>query len=272
MELTTVLGIVIGFICICVTILLNGDLMGFVHMPSIFIVFGGTIAATVVAYPGKMLKNAIAVFKKAFRKKQIDLNDEIDLIIRIANIARREGLLALEDALDDVDNDYLKKGIMLIVDGADTELIKNVMQTDMHFAQERHSQGQAIVNSMAVYAPAFGMVGTLIGLINMLANLDSPDALGPGMSTALITTFYGTLLANLVFSPIAKKLKVQSDVEMLQKELLMEGLLSIQDGENPRIIKDKLTSFIAQSEVRSEEATAAAAAAANEVQEIANEE
>lgn len=272
MELTTILGIVIGFICICVTILLNGDIMGFVHLPSIFIVFGGTIAATIVSYPGKMLRSAIAVFRKAFRKKPIDYNDEIDLIIKIANIARREGLLALEDAVDDVDNDFLKKGIMLIVDGADTELIKNVMQTEIHFAQERHVQGQAIVNSMAGYAPAFGMVGTLIGLINMLANLSNADALGPGMSTALITTFYGTLLANLVFTPIAKKLKVQSDEEMLQKELLMEGLLSIQDGENPRIIKDKLTSFIAQSDVRGEEESAAAAAAAKEVQEITDEE
>lgn len=261
MELTTVFGIIIGFICVCITIVLGGSLGGFVHLPSIFVVFGGTIAATIVAYPVKMLKSAILVFKKAFRKTEIDMNKEIELIINIANIARREGLLALEDALDDVDNDFLKKGIMLIVDGADTELIKNVMQTEIYFAQERHAQGQAIMNAMASYAPAFGMVGTLIGLINMLANLSDAGALGPGMSTALITTLYGTLLANLVFNPVAKKLKTQSDSETLQKELLMEGLLSIQDGENPRIIKDKLTSFLSRSDVAVEGAD-------GEVQEI----
>ncbi|MDD5018484.1 MAG: motility protein A [Eubacteriales bacterium] len=250
MEITTIIGIVAGFFCICISILFNGSLDSFINWPSVLIVFGGTIAATVVAYPSTMLKSCIKVYKNAFKKKDFDLNKDIDLIINIANIARKEGLLALENLIEEMEDPFLKKGIMLIVDGADTELVKNVLHTEIYFIQERHTQGQAIINSMATYAPAFGMVGTLIGLINMLKNLDDYDALGPGMATALVTTFYGVLLANLVLNPIAKKLKVQSDKEVLRKELYIEGLLSVQEGENSRIIKDKLTSFIPRREVK----------------------
>jgi len=265
-EKTTLLGIILGFACIAIAISIDGSILSFAHLPSAFIVIGGTLAATIVSYPGKMLKSLKTVYTNAFKKKTIDLNADIDLVIHIANIARREGLLALEDAIGEIDNPFLQKGIMLIVDGADTELVKSILQTEISFVQERHGQGQAIISSMAGYAPAFGMIGTLIGLINMLKDLSNVDALGPGMSTALITTFYGVVLANLVFAPIAKKLKSQSDSENLQKELYMEGLLSIQDGENPRIIKDKLTSFISRREIRKEDD-----GAGKEVSEIVEE-
>lgn len=253
MEKTTIIGIIAGFACIIISIMLSGDVMSFADIPSVFIVFGGVIASTIVSYPGKMLKSLKTVYQNAFRAKKIDLNDDIELIIRIANIARREGLLALEDAMGDFDNPFLQKGIMLIVDGADAELVKNILETEIAFIQERHSQGQAIILSMSSYSPAYGMIGTLIGLINMLKELDDMDSLAPNMAVALVTTFYGVVLANLIFTPIAKKLKVQSDSEALQKELYLEGLLSIQDGENPRIIKDKLTSFIARRDVRKDE-------------------
>lgn len=255
MEKTTLIGILAGFGCIIVSIMLDGKVDTFFNLPSIMIVVGGTIASTIVSYPGKMLKSLKTVYTNAFKVKKIDLNEDIEMIIRIANIARREGLLALEDAMGDFDNPFLKKGIMLIVDGADTELVKNILETEITFIQERHGQGQAIILSMASYAPAYGMIGTLIGLINMLKNLTDTATLGPSMSVALITTFYGVVLANLVFTPIAKKLKVQSDAESLQKELYMEGLLSIQDGENPRIIKDKLTSFISRRDQKKEAAS-----------------
>lgn len=253
MELTTLAGIAFGAVCIVISILLQGDLAQFYDLSSIFIVFGGTIASTVVSYQGKTLKSLKNVYQNAFRKKPLDLNKDIELIISIANIARREGLLALEDAMTDMDNPFLKKGIMLIVDGADAELIKNILETEIYFIQTRHNQGQAVINSMAQYAPAYGMIGTLIGLIVMLRNLDDINSLGPAMATALITTFYGVILANLIFTPISKKLKTQSEAEALQKELYIEGLLSIQNGENPRIIRDKLTSFIARKELRPEE-------------------
>lgn len=253
MEKTTVSGILLGFACIAISISLAGEMSAFIDFKSVLIVLGGTIASTIVSYPGKMLKSLKTVYTNAFKKKNIDLNEDIELVIQIANIARREGLLALEDAMEEIENPFLKKGIMLIVDGADTELVKSILQTEIAFIQERHTQGQAIVMSMASYAPAYGMIGTLIGLINMLKNLTDYGTLGPNMAIALITTFYGIVLANLVFTPIAKKLKAQSDAENLQKELYMEGLLSIQDGENPRIIKDKLTSFLSRREIRKEE-------------------
>jgi chemotaxis protein MotA len=253
LELTTLVGIAFGAICIVISIFLQGDLGQFYDLSSIFIVIGGTIASTVISYQGKTLKSLKEVYHNAFKKRMVDLNGDIELIISIANIARREGLLALEDAMTDVDNPFLKKGIMLIVDGADAELIKNILETEIYFIQTRHNQGQAVINSMAQYAPAYGMIGTLIGLIVMLRNLDDINSLGPAMATALITTFYGVVLANLVFTPISKKLKSQSEAEALQKELYIEGLLSIQNGENPRIIRDKLTSFIARKELKLEE-------------------
>ncbi len=253
MEKTTVIGISAGFACILISILLDGELGTYFNLPSLFVVIGGTIASTIVAYPGKMLKSLKTVYTMAFKKQHIDLNEDIELIIKVANVARREGLLALEDAVGEVENPFLQKGIMLIVDGADGELVKNILETEISFIQERHSQGQNIINSMAAFAPAYGMIGTLIGLINMLKNLSDPGTLGPSMAVALITTFYGVVLANLVFTPVSKKLKVQSDNEALQKELYMEGLLSIQDGENPRIIKDKLTAFISRRDIKQTE-------------------
>ncbi len=250
MDKTTVIGLGAGVGCIVISILLSGDLGAFFDLASIFVVVGGTIASTIVSYPGKMLKSLKTIYTMAFKAKHIDLNEDIELIIKVANVARREGLLALEDAVGEVDNPFLQKGIMLIVDGADGELVKNILETEISFIQERHTQGQNIINSMASYAPAYGMIGTLIGLILMLKNLSDSASLGPSMAVALITTFYGVVLANLVFTPVSKKLKVQSDSEALQKELFMEGLLSIQDGENPRIIKDKLQAFISRRDIK----------------------
>jgi len=255
LEKTTVVGFGAGIACIVISILMSGDLGAFFDPASIFIVVGGTIASTIISYPGKMLKSLVTIYSLAFKKQSIDLNEDIELIIKIANIARREGLLALEDAVNDVDNPFLQKGIMLIVDGADGELVKSILETEISFIQERHTQGQNIINSMAAYAPAYGMIGTLIGLILMLENLDDVASLGPQMAVPLVTTFYGVILANLVFTPISKKLQVMSNNEALQKELYMEGLLSIQDGENPRIIKDKLSAFISRQDIRRAEAS-----------------
>lgn len=256
MQKTTITGLIAGFSFIIISILISkgAELKSFLDWPSVLIVFGGTIASIFVAYPGKALKSLGIVYRTAFKKKQIDLYADIDLIIEIANIARREGLLALEDAVSDIDNPFLKKGVMLIVDGADPEFVKNVMDAEIYFIQDRHAQGQAVIDSMTAYAPAYGMIGTLIGLINMLKNLNDSASLGPAMAVALVTTFYGVVLANLVFGPISKKLKAMTAAESMQKELLLEGLLSIQDGENPRIIKDKLNAFLSRSEIQRREA------------------
>ena len=186
----------------------------------------------------------------AFKAQNVDLSKDVDNIIYIANIARREGILALEESVSQMDDPFLKKGIMLIVDGSDPELVRSIMETELDFIHERHTQGQAVLLQMSAYSPAFGMIGTLIGLINMLAKLDDPSSLGPGMATALVTTFYGSMLANMVFTPLAKKLGVMSSEEYLRKELVLEGILSIQDGENPRIIREKLNAFLSHSQLR----------------------
>ena len=244
MDITTFGGLIFGFICIIFGIFLGGELESFWDLPSLFIVFGGVFAATMVSYPLYKLRNMISVVKKAFTKSSIDLNEDIEMIITIAQIARKEGLLALENSIDDMDEPFLKKGVMLIVDGSDPELIKTVLESDIYFMDERHAQSRAIMESMSSFSPAFGMIGTLIGLINMLQHLSDPDALGPGMSTALVTTFYGCILANLLFTPLAKKLKTYSESEHLRKELLLEGMLALQDGENPRVIREKLNAFL----------------------------
>lgn len=254
MELTTLLGIIAGFGFIIYSIVNGGELGSFIEINSILIVFGGTFAATIISFPLKTLLTMGSVLKCAFQKKEYNLQEDIELIVRLANTARQEGLLALENATEDMDSPFLKKGIMLVVDGSDPELVKSVMEAEIYFLQERHAKGQAVLDAMAGYAPAFGMVGTLIGLINMLKNLQDSSTLGPSMAVALITTFYGSLLANLIFTPLSRKLKAQTAAESQEKELLLEGLLSIQDGQNPRIIRDKLNAFISGRDLNKAEA------------------
>jgi chemotaxis protein MotA len=223
--------------------------MDFYDAASIFIVIGGVIGSTVISYPLDTLKNLVKIIGNAFKAKKIDLNKDVDMIIDIANVARREGILALEETINNSDDPFLKKGIMLITDGSDPELVRSIMETELSFIKDRHGRGQAVLLQMSAYSPAFGMIGTLIGLINMLTTLSDMDSLGPNMSVALVTTFYGCILANVVFTPLAKKLKAQSDEEYLRKELILEGILSIQDGENPRIIREKLNAFLSQTQI-----------------------
>ena len=218
--------------------------MEFIHVPSILIVLGGTFAATLINYPLQSVLAVSKILKNVFMEKSKDPNEIIKILVDLAETARREGLLALEDTAYQMDDDFLKKGILLIVDGTDPELVRTILETELAFLEDRHRTGQSIFETMGALAPAFGMIGTLIGLIQMLKNLQDPDAIGPGMAVALITTFYGALLSNFVFVPIAGKLKVRSNEEILLKEVMVEGMLSIQAGENPRIIEEKLKAFL----------------------------
>jgi len=244
LDLATIIGIIVGMGFIIMGITLDGSLLNFYNLPSIIIVLGGTIAATLVAYPFKKVLESMKVARKAFSSKELNPGETIDKIIQIANVARREGLLALEEAAENIDDEFLQKGIMLIVDGTDPELVRNILETELSFLEQRHGSGKSIFDMMGSLAPAFGMIGTLIGLINMLQRLDDPKSVGPSMAVALITTFYGSVLANLIFIPIATKLKIKSREEVLIKEIMVEGLLSIQAGENPRIIEEKLKAFL----------------------------
>jgi chemotaxis protein MotA len=250
LEVTTIFGLIFGLASIIICILWGGaDLMAYVDPASVFIVVGGVIASTVVSYPLSTLKNLIKVISLAFKKQDIDLTKDIDMMIDVANIARREGILALEETVNEMEDPFFKKGIMLIIDGSEQELVRGIMETELSFIKDRHSGSQAVLLQMSSFSPAYGMIGTLVGLINMLGNLTDMDSLGPNMAIALVTTFYGVILANLLFTPFAKKLKSIGDDEILRKELLLEGMLSIQDGENPRLIREKLNSFISNAQI-----------------------
>jgi len=251
MDIATLAGIIAGISFIVAGILMSGELGNFYDTSSIMITLGGTFAATLISYPIKSIIGILRVSKHLFFTRARQPNEIIRQIIELANIARKEGLLALEEAAYNLEDPFLQKGILLIVDGTDPELVRNIMETELTFMEERHSQGQAIFETMASLAPAFGMIGTLIGLINMLRMLDDPSSIGPNMAVALVTTFYGSILANLFFTPTANKLKYRSAQEMLYKEIMLEGILSIQAGENPRIIEEKLKAFLSPQERKS---------------------
>lgn len=244
MDISTIVGILLGFAFMIFGIITSGDLASYIHIPSIIITLGGTLASTLTCFPIKDFANTMKVLKKAFAYKDNSPDDVIKEIINLANVARKEGLLALDEYAENLNDEFLKKGIMLIVDGTEPELVRNILETELVYLEERHSNGQKVFESAANFAPAFGMIGTLIGLINMLRTLDDPSTIGPNMSVALVTTFYGSVLSNVLFLPLAQKLKVRNASEILVKELMVEGLLSIQAGENPRIIEEKLKTFI----------------------------
>ncbi len=249
MELTTIIGLVSGMAMLIIGIFWGGGVISsFIDPSSVMITIGGSIAALFVAYPMRDIATLTKVMGVVFKKgRQTDPKGAISVIIEMANLARKEGLLALEETARQLDDPYLQKGVMLIVDGTDPELVKGIMEAEIATISDRHMKGVGLLENMGAYGPAFGMLGTLIGLINMLKNLDDPSALGPGMATALVTTFYGSLMANLIFIPMANKAKVRSADEIFIMEMMLEGMLSIQAGENPRIIEEKLYSFLPRS-------------------------
>lgn len=244
MDIATILGIVSGLGLILYTIIGGGNLDIFIHLPSMMIVGGGAMAATLVNFPLKEVIGVMGVVKKAFTSDDIQATDIIDLFVNLSVKARREGILAIDKELEKIDDDFMRTGLEMAVDGAEPESIKSVMEAELNYLTERHKQGQSIFMSLGTYAPAFGMIGTLMGLIAMLKTLEDPSGIGEGMAIALITTFYGSLLANLLFLPIAGKLKNRSDHEIVIKELMIEGILSIQYGEHPKTISRKLLNFI----------------------------
>lgn len=245
MDISTLGGLIAGLVLIIWGIMSGqAGLMDYIDTGSVIIVVGGTFAAFFVAFP---LSNALTVgkvFGKSMKNVDFNLNDIIGKIIDLANVARREGLLALEEAVTEIQDDFLQKGVMLIVDGTDPELVKNILETEMDSIEDRHSLGKALFLQLGALCPAFGMIGTLIGLVAMLQNLSDPSSIGPAMAVALLTTFYGSLLANLFFLPVANKLSIKSDSELMVRKVMIEGLLSIQAGENPRIIEEKLKAFL----------------------------
>jgi len=249
MDIATIAGLGLGGVFCLLTIILAGESpIMFYSPPSIMITVGGTLAAVIASYSLKDTLNLPNLIKLTMFTREESPHEIIELLVKFAERARREGILALEKQLEEVTDDFLKNGIQLAVDGTEPELLRDIMETELFYVEQRHKKGQGQMEAFANFGPAWGMIGTLLGLIMMLANLDNPDALGPGMSVALITTLYGSFLANWVFLPMVTKLKEHSKDEMLVRQLVIQGILSIQSGDNPRIVEQKLNSFIAPSD------------------------
>lgn len=248
MELGLIIGLVAGMAFTFISILLAGDMnigavISFLDAPSFMITVGGAMSAVIGSYPLPKFLNAMKSINKILKPDNVDPIAAIRDIIELANVARKEGLLALDDKSADMDP-FLRKGIMLVVDGTDQELVRNVLETEISCIEDRHKENIEIWELMASQFPAWGMIGTLVGLVIMLQNLDDPSSIGPKMAVALITTFYGSLFANWLSTPIANKMKFYSKQEILVKEVTIEGILSVAAGENPRIIEEKLKVFV----------------------------
>lgn len=256
MDFTGLIGFIAGLFLIYFGITTSftdlSAIKGFIDYPSMAITFGGTICSTLIAFPVSFFKKIPAQLKITLQKNKYDPQKYIAIIVDLAKEARRRGLLSLEEKANQLEDPFLKSSILLIVDAISPEKVKEMLDSELNNLEDRHAAGWGFYEKSSTFAPAFGMIGTLIGLINMLANLDmSSDkgttALAQGMSTALVTTFYGSMMANMLLVPIGNKLHMRHNEEMLCKEIVVQGVIAIQAGENPKHIEERLNAFLSQS-------------------------
>lgn len=245
MDIATILGFLVGFGMIYYACYesSHGHLIMYWDPIGIIIVGGGGIAATLVSFPMSQVVGSLKVVKASFFTPMKTSNEIIGTLVSFAEKARREGLLTLEDEASKLKDEFLKKALRLVVDGTEPELVRDVLEIELAFLEDRHKLGRDMFEQLGLYFPSFGMVGTLAGLIAMLSNLSDPSSVGTGMAMALTATFYGAALANLIALPIAKKLAVRSQEEILMRQVIVEGVLSIQNGDNPHIVQEKLKAF-----------------------------
>lgn len=253
MDLATLIGIIAGFGLVIFGIVDSAGTVtaiweSFVDVPSFVITFGGTFTSILTSYPLKVYLDNLKTIGQVFKVPKFDESGTITKIIELSNVARKEGLLALEELGSNLEDEFMKKGILLIVDGTEPDLVRSILETELSCVESRHKSVIGFWENIASMGPAWGMIGTLIGLVNMLKNLEDASTIGPNMAVALLTTLYGSLIANWIATPIANKMKYNTDLEVQLKEVTIEGLLSIQAGENPRVIEEKLKSFIAPKE------------------------
>ena len=255
MDIASLLGIILGFSMVIFGILSAGaDIGSYIDVASIIITLGGSISGVLASNKLKDFIGGLKSITLAFKEEVLDPGAVISNVINLANVARKEGLLALEEASNDIEDPFLKKGIMLVVDGTDAELVRGILETELVCLEDRHKKVIGFWDKWAELGPAWGMIGTLVGLVNMLNNMEDPSSIGPSMAVALITTLYGSIVANWLCAPVASKMKVNNDLEVIVKEIMVEGLLSIQAGENPRVIEEKLKSFLSPA-IRSDVGT-----------------
>lgn len=245
MDIATIIGFIGGAACIVMSVLTSGGTLGgIIDIPSVFMTIGGSWASIFIMAP---LSKAVGVFRiigKCFKVPDFGEKTLISKLMDLSNKARREGILALEDGLDDLDDAFMRNGLRLVVDGTDGNVIRTIMENEMSQCEARHMEWINVMNQWAGFAPGFGMMGTVLGLIGMLNNLEDKSSLGPNMAVALITTLYGSMLANWILVPLAQNLINQNSMEMRAKEMVIEGVLAIQAGENPRIMGQKLLTYL----------------------------
>lgn len=251
MDLASILGILLCFAMFVYGVIDNAGIANvgrYLDLPSAIITFGGAFFAILASNSLADYLGGLKSFMLIFKSNVADVKGMIQKIIELSNVARKEGLLSLEEAAGELDDEFMKKGILLIVDGTDPELVRGIMETELVSIEDRHNNKIKFWEDLGAMGPAWSMIGTLVGLVNMLYEMDDPSSIGPSMAVALITTLYGSLLANWICAPVAGKLKANNANEILVKSIMIEGLLSIQAGENPRVIEEKLKSFLAPSD------------------------
>jgi len=248
MDLATLVGLVGGIVFVFIGIVTGkagmAALGNFVDFISVVITIGGSVAGLMTSNTMSDFINGFKSIKNAISVPKIDQSETIKKIIDLSNVARKEGLLALEEAANALEDPFMKKGVLLIVDGTDPDLVRAILETELSCIESRHKTVMKFWADFAAMGPAWGMIGTLIGLVNMLKDMSDAASIGPNMAVALLTTLYGSLIANWIATPIANKLAVNDAIEIMLKEMMIEGLLSIQAGENPRVIEEKLKSFL----------------------------
>jgi chemotaxis protein MotA len=246
MDIATIIGILLGFVVITSAIVTGGGWQMFIHLPSLGITIGGMLCATLIHFSLPQFLGIFSVIKNTIITKIPPQSELIQKMVNYAAISRRDGPLALEQEIQKTDNLFFAKGLQMLVDGQESDTINEIMSMEIQHLQERHAIGKKILEFMGSAAPAFGMIGTLIGLVQMLRSLDSPESIGAGMAVALITTFYGALSANLVFIPLAGKLGLYSKAESTVMEMIVEGICAIARGDNPTAVREKIQLFVSQ--------------------------
>ncbi|MCA9271250.1 MAG: MotA/TolQ/ExbB proton channel family protein [Planctomycetales bacterium] len=246
MDISSVVGLLMacGLIIASILIAEGATFSAFIDYPSAMVVIGGAIAASMICFPLKNILKTPGVTLKVFLNKSVDVQAIVTLIVSLAETARRDGLLALEARVGEVDNKFVKLGVQMAVDGTRPEVIEDILQTEIAAVSTRHRDGKAVLDQLGRFAPAYGMIGTLMGLIIMLGNMSDPSSIGSGMAVALITTLYGAIVSNVMALPAAEKLNFISKEEILSMEIAMRGIMAIQAGENPRVIEQKLNTFL----------------------------
>ncbi len=244
MDIASIIGVILALGLIVSAIVLGGASFGaFIDAPSMMVVVGGALAAVMISFPLKNFLGMFGTVKNVFLNKSESIPELIETIVSLAETARRDGLLALENRVGDIENPFIVMGIQMAVDGTRPEVIEDIMRTEVDAVATRHRNGKSVFDQLGRFAPAFGMIGTLMGLIIMLGDMD-PETIGKGMAVALITTLYGAILANVFCLPFAEKLSFLSKQELLAMEITVRGIMAIQSGDNPRVIEQKLNTFV----------------------------